>query len=93
MAAQAKLSARLLPERGASAAVPKKGQEEDECPYYILVSTYLSYFMLTCFGHLRDFFGMLFKPASYTHLKIHNVRTPRAARLTAVGLRTADQRL
>ena len=93
MAAQAKLNPRLLPERGASAAMPKKGQEEDECPYYILVSTYLGYFMLTCFGHLRDFFGMLFKPSSYSHLKIHNVRSPRIVPFNTVGLRTIDQRL
>jgi hypothetical protein len=61
-------------EKTAPCPVPKKGQEEDECPYYILVTTYLGYFMLTMFGHIRDFFGKIFLPGNYRHLKVYNVR-------------------
>jgi serine palmitoyltransferase len=57
--------------------LPKKhkssAQEEDECPLYILISTYLGYLMLTIFGHLRDFFGKIFFPLEFKHLKEHDV--------------------
>lgn len=45
---------------------------EDEPPLFYLVSTLLSYLILIIFGHVRDFFGKAFKPASYKHLKPQN---------------------
>lgn len=56
------------------APIPHKDNEEDECPLFILVTTYLGYLMMTIFGHLRDFFGKLFLPQNYRHLKTHNVQ-------------------
>ena len=42
-------------------------------PYYILLTTCLSYLFLFCLGHIRDFFGKFFHPASYHHLLPSNV--------------------
>ncbi|KAI0080463.1 serine palmitoyltransferase 2 [Panus rudis PR-1116 ss-1] len=47
---------------------PVKGVEEQDPPYYILLTTYVSYLLLICLGHLRDFIGKRFKPASFKHL-------------------------
>jgi serine palmitoyltransferase len=41
---------------------------ESDPPYYILLTTYLSYLFLICMGHIRDFFGKRINPASYRHL-------------------------
>ncbi|CAG8528884.1 9801_t:CDS:2 [Ambispora gerdemannii] len=49
---------------------------EKEPPYYFLFTTYLSYLVLICFGHLRDFFGMRFKKANYKHLREQNGYAP-----------------
>ncbi|KAI9507272.1 pyridoxal phosphate-dependent transferase [Russula earlei] len=43
-------------------------QLEQDPPYYILLTTYLSYLFLICVGHIRDFFGKRFYPAFYRHL-------------------------
>ena len=53
---------------------PVPHHREQDPPYYILLSTYISYMILICLGHLRDFFGKRFKPSAYTHLLPHNVR-------------------
>jgi serine palmitoyltransferase len=45
----------------------KEAHQQDP-PYYILFTTYLSYFFLICMGHIRDFFGKRLHPASYRHL-------------------------
>ncbi|KAG2171270.1 hypothetical protein INT43_002892 [Umbelopsis isabellina] len=37
-------------------------------PLYVLISTYLNYFLLICFGHLRDILGKIFKRNDYKHL-------------------------
>ena len=58
-------------------AHPVKGVVEQDPPYYILLTTYLSYILVIFFGHLRDFFGKRFKPADYRHLLAHDVRSPR----------------
>jgi serine palmitoyltransferase len=51
--------------------------EEQDPPYYILLSTYISYMILIGLGHLRDFIGKRLKPSAYTHLLPHNVcRSP-----------------
>src|SRR3954451_20695231 len=49
------------------------GWKEEEPPYYFLYTTYLSYLILICFGHLRDFFGKRFLSKNYQHLKEQNV--------------------
>lgn len=45
-----------------------KEVHEQDPPYYILLTTYLSYLFLLCFGHVRDFFGKRLHPAFYRHL-------------------------
>ena len=47
---------------------------EQEPPYYVLIMTYLSYIVLICIGHIRDFVGKRFKPFAYKHLKKNDVR-------------------
>ncbi|PPQ74160.1 hypothetical protein CVT26_006764 [Gymnopilus dilepis] len=37
-------------------------------PYYILLSTYISYLILIVLGHVRDFVGKRLNPGSYKHL-------------------------
>lgn len=41
---------------------------DDEPPLFIYLSTYLSYLVLIIIGHIRDFFGKIFKPKEYAHL-------------------------
>ena len=45
----------------------------EEAPLMVLVTTYLWYLILIIFGHVRDFFGKLFKRAKYAHLKVNDV--------------------
>lgn len=52
---------------------PVPHHNEQDPPYYILLSTYISYMILICLGHLRDFFGKRFKHYAYTHLLPHDV--------------------
>ncbi|CAB4392875.1 serine palmitoyltransferase component [Rhizophagus irregularis] len=52
------------------------GWKEEEPPYYFLFTTYLSYLVLICFGHLRDFFGKRFLSKNYKHLKEQNGYAP-----------------
>ncbi|KAI8820389.1 pyridoxal phosphate-dependent transferase [Fimicolochytrium jonesii] len=40
----------------------------EETPYGVLMTTYMSYFFLIIFGHIRDFFGMRFRKEEYAHL-------------------------
>ncbi|EAU84115.2 serine palmitoyltransferase 2 [Coprinopsis cinerea okayama7 len=44
------------------------GHIEQDPPYYILLSTYISYLILIVLGHVRDFIGKRLKSASYQHL-------------------------
>ena len=46
---------------------------DQDPPYYILFSTYISYLILICLGHLRDFVGKRFSPSSYRHLMPRDV--------------------
>ncbi|EIW80061.1 serine palmitoyltransferase 2 [Coniophora puteana RWD-64-598 SS2] len=52
-------------------ANPVKEKEIEEPPYYILITTYLSYLILICFGHVRDFFGKRFAKKYFTHVMSH----------------------
>lgn len=47
--------------------------KEEEPPYYILLTTYLSYLIFIVIGHTRDFFGMRVSPQKYKHLMPNNV--------------------
>lgn len=41
---------------------------DDEPPYIIYIATYISYLILIIIGHVRDFFGKIFKPEEYKDL-------------------------
>ncbi|KAI8878836.1 PLP-dependent transferase [Backusella circina FSU 941] len=51
-------------------------QKMDEAPLFILVSTYLNYFLLILFGHLRDMMGKVFKREEYAHLRMNDGYAP-----------------
>ncbi|KAI8915517.1 pyridoxal phosphate-dependent transferase [Powellomyces hirtus] len=44
----------------------------EDTPIGVLITTYMSYFFLIIFGHIRDFFGMRFKKHEYRHLQAQN---------------------
>ncbi|KDR77079.1 hypothetical protein GALMADRAFT_66266 [Galerina marginata CBS 339.88] len=50
------------------AGQPLEAHVEQDPPYYILLSTYISYLILIVLGHVRDFVGKRLSPASYKHL-------------------------
>ncbi|EPZ34220.1 PLP-dependent transferase [Rozella allomycis CSF55] len=50
--------------------------DEDDAPYFVLVTTYLSYLILILFGHVRDFFGKRFRKHDYSHLMDSNGFAP-----------------
>lgn len=49
---------------------------EQDPPYRILLTTYISYLLLICLGHMRDFFGKRFRSKNYKHLKERDVSDP-----------------
>ncbi|TFY77947.1 hypothetical protein EWM64_g6065 [Hericium alpestre] len=53
-----------------------KPWEEKEPPYYILITTYLSYIFLICLGHMRDFLGKRFRSQFYRHLLPYDGHAP-----------------
>ena len=53
---------------------PVKDVIEQDPPYYVLLTTYLSYILVICLGHIRDFVGKRLKPAAYRHLMMQDVR-------------------
>lgn len=48
-------------------------QKIEAAPLFVLVSTYLNYFVLILFGHLRDILGKVFKRQKYAHLRTNEV--------------------
>lgn len=46
---------------------------EIDPPYYVLFTTYISYMILICIGHLRDFVGKRLAASRYGHLKVQKV--------------------
>ena len=56
---------------------PIKGVPEKDPSHYILLSTYLSYLLLICIGHIRDFVGKRLTPSSYKHLMKQDVSSCR----------------
>nr|VWO99494.1 UDP-glucose 6-dehydrogenase (EC [Ganoderma boninense] len=74
-----------------------KSIPERDPPYYILLTTYISYIIVICLGHLRDFVGKRFRAASYRHLLPWNVSgrfrvldTPRSTRTLTRSTRVAS---
>ncbi|KAF9260729.1 serine palmitoyltransferase 2 [Marasmius fiardii PR-910] len=55
---------------------PIHGHVEKDPPYYILLSTYISYLILICLGHMRDFLGKRLNPKAYRHLMPHEGYAP-----------------
>ncbi|KAI8883450.1 PLP-dependent transferase [Backusella circina FSU 941] len=51
-------------------------QKIEEAPLFVLVSTYLNYFVLILFGHLRDITGKIFKRKRYAHLRMNEGYAP-----------------
>lgn len=49
---------------------------DDEPPYVIHIATLLSYLILIIIGHIRDFFGKIFKPQDYEDLVEKNGYAP-----------------
>lgn len=47
--------------------------QEQDPPYYVLLSTYVSYVVLIIVGHMRDWVGKRFFKDSYKHLMPHDV--------------------
>lgn len=54
---------------------PVPAHVDQDPPYYILFSTYISYLILICLGHVRDFVGKRLSPSSYKHLVPRDVRS------------------
>lgn len=57
-----------------AAGTPYRSYPEQDPPHYILLTTYLSYLLVICLGHLRDFMGKRFRRSAYRHLLAHDVR-------------------
>ncbi|KAJ8082165.1 serine palmitoyltransferase component [Marasmius tenuissimus] len=55
---------------------PIHGHIDKDPPYYILLSTYISYLILIVLGHIRDFLGKRFHPKAYRHLMPHDGYAP-----------------
>ena len=61
------------------AGTPYRSYPEQDPPYYILLTTYLSYLLVICLGHLRDFMGKRFRRSAYRHLLAHDVSPRRSS--------------
>ncbi|KAG0223710.1 serine palmitoyltransferase component [Actinomortierella wolfii] len=44
----------------------------EEPPYFILITTYISYIILSFFGHVRDFYGFRWNKKAFAHLMPSN---------------------
>lgn len=54
----------------------KPPEETEDTPMYVLIVTYLNYALLVLLGHVNDFFGRIFRPSNYKHLKEQNGYAP-----------------
>ncbi|KAF7440174.1 serine palmitoyltransferase component [Pleurotus ostreatus] len=66
---------------------------EKDPPYYILLTTYISYLILICVGHVRDFIGKRIYPGAYKHLMPHNGLAPLTSDFDSFYTRRLKQRL
>ncbi|KAJ3413900.1 serine palmitoyltransferase component [Chytridiales sp. JEL 0842] len=61
------------PEAFAPGEHPPPEDDMEHCiektPLFVLVTTYISYFILIVFGHIRDFIGSRINPKAYVHLR------------------------
>lgn len=48
----------------------------EQAPLIVYVGMYIHFFILTTLGHLRDFFGKIFKPQDYKYYKVQNGIAP-----------------
>ncbi|KZT22918.1 serine palmitoyltransferase 2 [Neolentinus lepideus HHB14362 ss-1] len=58
------------------AGKPVAPHVEQDPPYYVLFTTYISYIILILFGHLRDFSRKYFNPGEFKHLVPHDGYAP-----------------
>ncbi|KAJ3783947.1 serine palmitoyltransferase 2 [Lentinula aff. detonsa] len=66
---------------------------DQEPPYYILFSTYISYLILIVLGHMRDFLGKRFHSYSYRHLMPHDGYAPLNSDFDSFYTRRLKQRM
>lgn len=66
---------------------------EDEPPYYVLLITYLNYLILIIVGHVKDFFGIRFKPKKYADLLEHDGMAPWYNKFESFYIRRMKQKL
>ncbi|CDH52203.1 serine palmitoyltransferase [Lichtheimia corymbifera JMRC:FSU:9682] len=76
----AEIEPQQVPKRWTPPRKPKRYDDLEHkmeaAPLYVLVLTYLNYFVLILFGHMRDILGKVFKPQAYVHLKTVNGYAP-----------------
>lgn len=65
----------------------------EEPPYYIVLTTYLSYLLFIRFGHIGDFFGKRFAPSSFTHLMPYDGYAPLNSGLDSMYTRRCKRRI
>ncbi|KAG1743720.1 serine palmitoyltransferase 2 [Suillus paluster] len=73
----------------------KPAQEHiiEKAPYYILLTTYISYLIIICFGHMGDFFGKRFAKSYFTHLMPHNGYAPLRSKFDSFYIRRLKRRM
>ena len=79
-----------------SAAANNSNQEEselDQVPTHVLITTYFSYLLLIAIAHIRDFFGKLFYPSQYKHLKEANGYAPMVSNFESLWSRRLYTRI
>ncbi|KAI8852754.1 pyridoxal phosphate-dependent transferase [Chytridium lagenaria] len=63
-----------------ASTVPQQPVYQEECieqtPMFVLVTTYISYFILIVCGHIRDIFCMRLFPKNFAHLRTRNGLAP-----------------
>lgn len=75
------------------ASEPIEAIHERDPPYYILLSTYVSYLILICLGHVRDFIGKRLKAKAYRELRPHSGYAPLTSDFDSFYTRRLKQRM
>lgn len=60
----------------ASVGLNKFKPEENQCPPLVAATTFFTLFLLVLYGKMQDFFGKIFFPSEFKHLKINNGYAP-----------------
>lgn len=71
----------------------KPSEVQHKVPLSVLMSTYLAYLVVTVIGHLRDFFGKIFYPHQFAHLKVQNGMAPLTSDFESFYSRRLYQRI